>query len=288
MPFHFYFNLKEEFDWIPKNLIINKLLTPKTLSVITKRLENLRIKDLTVLSKLAKHPYRFQRAMAYVAFDNPGEDVPLPDYNEPPTLILDYQKWKSSQSSLTANDQSYFVIKENFLREFVKELDDKGLYLIVKFGCDSEGENLSILLGGMAKGYPVKMSDSYIECNSSTNPPTIKQLFSDATAKRNFDDKINNFKARLVSGVPEEVGVAHNTKTILGAANGKGFLEYYLKEKFDKDDTNDENIYIHPAWDSNHQNNFTVVFAGVTDLTNKGDWPINRVYDYGQACCPPQ
>ena len=291
MPFHFHFNLREEFEEISpiKPNVLKFLKLKKWANFTIKVLKNLRIKDLQILSKLTKHPKRFERAMYYLAFE-PGDDIPYPPSGGTHPMISDYYTWKSKNTVFTFKDQPYFIIKEDFFRDFVTVLDKAGLYLIIKFGCDSKGENLSILLAGMAKGDDTKMSDRFIECTSSSLYPVIKS-FGDNGNKTHFEGQINNFSKRLSPNIsPKKVGVAHNTKTITGSPHGLGFLEYYLQSKFKKDQI-DEDIFIHPAWDSNHQNNFTVIFSGKTDLTNIStieDWEFSRVYDYGQSCCPPQ
>lgn len=283
MPFHFYFDLKEEISFIKTNHsdTLQKLNLRIADNFSFKDFENLSFQELKEMVKLAKIPWKFEQAIR-IQLRKPGDDLLYSDAK----ILHDYKKWKLLNLNLTSKDEEYFIIKEDFLRDFLEQLYKDNLYLIMKFGCDSDGRNLSILLAGMEKRNENRMSSGYIECNSHINHPN--RIISFGSPEDTFNTKISNFGKRFIRPVnPKNVGVAHNLTTFSGPY-GLGLLDYYLFS-YNPDNGKNEDIFIFPGWDNLHQNNFTALFSGRNDIYNltESEWSLSKIYDFGGACCPP-
>ncbi|MCP1381545.1 hypothetical protein [Runella salmonicolor] len=277
MPLHFYFNLREELKvpYSPQSL---SMTFKKWEDITLNKFDELRFEQLLLLRNFIQDKEKFDfLVMNFLSrFDGGGVDFP-----QAKNLFTDYDNWKNNNPTIDfSQDADYFVVDRSLLENYILQ-NLVGKELIIKFGCNNNGSryaNLSIFIAGMArKDLTFTSLTDYIECNSQTVSPTQHNKIDN-----NFRTKTGNFSGRIGGGSITTVGVSHN---IYKRGLEDGFLsEFLAKNPLAK------TIYIHPAFDINHQGSLTVVFSTIPDirLTPIGDWEISKVYNFGSGCCPPQ
>lgn len=289
MPLHLYFNLKKELkkDFNPESL---KATSDKFENFTFSNFDELGFGQLKLLKTLANDQTKFDFLISTLLA--PGDFVPFP---KAAPLFNDYDSWKNRNINVDfANDPQFFVVDRQVLERFIlNELTGKEL--IVKFGCNGSSStgsvgsgsgnfsNLSIFIAGMTIGDNTFTSlTDYIECDSATGSPTGSNSIDS-----NFRNKTANFSGRALGYDITKIGVSH---AINKRTTPSGKIEYGFLSDFLNNNPTATTIYIHPAYDQSHRGNLTVVFSTIEDIraVPEGNWEQSKVYDFGQACCPPQ